>query len=104
MLTPVVLAGAVAASPGGPGVAVKADDASLTEPVVEQRSDGVSVVAMSKPPADLRFASTSMGPPPPAAVLGSGSFAAGASGLRIPAMALSAYRKAEQTMAAAAPG
>jgi membrane-bound lytic murein transglycosylase B len=104
VLTPVVLAGAVAASPGGPGVAVKADDASLTEPVVEQRSEGVSVVAMSKPPADLRFASTSMGPPPPAAVLGSGSFAAGASGLRIPAMALSAYRKAEQTMAAAAPG
>jgi membrane-bound lytic murein transglycosylase B len=104
VLTPVVLAGAVAASPGGPGVEVKADDTSLTEPVVEQRSEGVSVVAMSKPPADLRFASTSMGPPPPAAVLGSGSFAAGAGGLRIPAMALSAYRKAEQTMSAAAPG
>jgi len=104
VLTPVVLAGAVAASPGGPGVSVRTDDASVTQPVVEQRSEGVSVVAMSKPPADLRFASTSMGPPPPAAVLGTGSFAAGAAGLRIPAMALSAYRKAEQTMAAAAPG
>ncbi len=108
VLTPVVLAGAVAASPDGPGVAVKADDASLTEPVIEQRSEGVSVVAMAKPPADLRFASTTTGPPPPAAVLGTGigiaTGSVGTGGLRIPAMALSAYRKAEQTMVAAAPG
>ena len=102
VLTPVVLAGAVAATPNGPDVAVRADDPAIIDPAPEQRSEGVSVVAMTKPPADLRFGSATLGPPPPAAVLGTGSVGAG--GLRIPAMALSAYRKAEQTMAVAAPG
>lgn len=102
MLTPVVLAGAVAAAPSGLDVAVQADDPSLVDPALTERSEGVSVVAMAKPPADVRFGSTTLGPPPPAAVLGTGSV--GVTGLRIPAMALSAYRKAEQTMAVAAPG
>jgi len=103
VLTPVVLAGAVAAAPSGPEVAAQAEAAGLVDPVVEQRSEGVSVVAMTKPPADIRFGSASLGPAPPAAVLGIGG-SVGAGGLRIPAMALSAYRKAEQTMAVAAPG
>ncbi len=96
LLTPVVLAGAVAASPDRPA-AVPGGDASQLA-AAEPRSEGISVVAMAKPPADFRFAATTLGPPPPASVISS------VGGMRIPAMALSAYRKAEQTMAAAAPG
>lgn len=99
VLTPVVLAGAVAATPERPA-AVKADDANPLA-AAEERSEGVSVVAMSKPPADFRFAANALSPPPPAAVLSPVGGPVG--GLKIPAMALSAYRKAEQTMAAAAP-
>jgi membrane-bound lytic murein transglycosylase B len=102
VLTPVVLSGAVAASPNRPDVTVQTDDAGLVDPSLEQRSEGVSVVAMAKTPGDLRFGWAARGPPPPAAVLGIGGIGSG--GLRIPAMALSAYRKAEQTMAVAAPG
>jgi hypothetical protein len=54
---------------------------------------------MARPPADFRFAANTVySPPPPPAVVSA------VGGMRIPAMALSAYRKAEQTMAAAAPG
>ena len=98
MLTPIVLAGAVAAAPGGVGVPVKADDTTPIAAADQMQTDGVTVVAMAKPPADFRFAATTLGPPPPAAVVSS------AGGMRIPAMALTAYRKAEQTMAATAPG
>jgi membrane-bound lytic murein transglycosylase B len=100
VLTPVVLAGAVAATPERP-TAVKAEDVNPLA-AAEQRSEGVSVVAMTKPPADFRFAANALSPPPPAAVLSPAGGPVG--GLKIPAMALSAYRKAEQTMAAAAPG
>jgi membrane-bound lytic murein transglycosylase B len=100
MLTPVVLAGAVAAAPDRP-TAVKTDEVTPLAAAEQPRSEGVSVVAMSKPPADFRFAATALSPPPPAAVVT--PIGAMAGGLRIPAMALAAYRKAEQTMAAAAP-
>ncbi|MCW1958318.1 MAG: lytic murein transglycosylase, partial [Mycobacterium sp.] len=100
VLTPVVLAGAVAATPGHP-TAVKAEEVNPLA-AAEERSEGVSGVAMSKPPAVFRFAANALSPPPPAAVLGSAGTPVG--GLKIPAMALSAYRKAEQTMSAAAPG
>ena len=102
LLTPVVLAGAVAASPDRPAPAAKSADSAPLAAAEPPRTDGISVVAMAKPPADFRFASNTIGPPPPAAVLG--GVGAPVGGLRIPAMALSAYRKAEQTMAAAAPG
>ena len=98
VLTPIVLAGAVAAAPGGVGVPVKADDTAPIAAADQMQTDGVTVVAMAKPQADFRFAATTLGPPPPAAVVSS------AGGMRIPAMALTAYRKAEQTMAATAPG
>jgi hypothetical protein len=98
VLTPIVLAGAVAASPGNIGVPMAADDTAPLAMTEQVQTDGVAVVAMAKPPADFRFAATTLGPPPPAAVVSS------AGGMRIPAMALTAYRKAEQTMAATAPG
>ena len=106
MLTPVVLAGAVAASPDRPASApttttATADGAAAQAAAAEPRSEGVSVVAMAKQPEDFRFAANAISPPPPAAVLSPVGVASG--GMRIPAMALAAYRKAEQTMAAAAP-
>ncbi len=97
VITPVVLAGAVAASPGSVPQAAPADPAAQSAGA-QAGPQGLSVVAMAKPPANFRFAaSTGLGPPPPAAVINSGG------GMRIPAMALAAYRKAEQTMAVAAP-
>ena len=101
VLTPILLAGAVAASPGRTAVPVNSNDvtplASVQSPQPE--SHGVAVVAMARPPADFRFAANTVySPPPPPAVVSA------VGGMRIPAMALSAYRKAEQTMAAAAPG
>jgi len=101
VLTPILLAGAVAASPGRTAVPVNSNDvtplASVQSP--EPESHGVAVVAMAKPPADFRFAANTVySPPPPPAVVST------VGGMRIPAMALSAYRKAEQTMATAAPG
>lgn len=100
VLTPVVLAGAVSASPQRPA-ALKADDAKA-QAAAEPRSEGVAVVAMTKTPEDFHFAANVLSPPPPAAVLSPAGGPVG--GLRIPAMALTAYRKAEQTMAAASPG
>ena len=101
VLTPLMLAGAVAASPGYAGVPLNSSDvaplAAVTSPAPE--SHGITVVAMAKPPADFRFAATTgYSPPPPAAVVNA------VGGMRIPGMALAAYRKAEQTMATADPG
>ena len=97
VLTPIVLAGAVAAAPGVAEVPLVAGDPVPLAAADQEQSDGVAVVAMAKPPSDFRFAANTLGLPPPAAVISS------AGGMRIPAMALSAYRKAEQTMAASAP-
>ena len=98
VLTPVVLAGAVAAAPGGVGTSTPGDDMTAQAVAEPAHTEGASVVAMTKRPADFRFAATALGPPPPAAVISSPG------GMRIPAMALTAYRKAEQTMAATTPG
>jgi len=101
VLTPVLLAGAVAASPGRAGIPTNSNDITSLAAVesAQRESNGVAVVAMAKPPAEFRFAATSVySPPPPAAVVNA------VGGMRIPAMALSAYRKAEQTMATADPG
>jgi len=98
VITPVMLAGAVAAAPAR--VALPTGSGEVTplaeaEPAVSQ---GAAVVAMAKPPADFRFASTALSAPPPTAILNSPG------GMRIPAVALAAYRKAEQTMAVTDPG
>ena len=99
MLTPVVLAGAVAATPAVlPAHAPAPDVTPLAAAIPTVDTSGVAVVPMAKPPADFRFAASTLSPPPPAAVISSPG------GMRIPAVALSAYRKAEQTMAIAAPG
>jgi membrane-bound lytic murein transglycosylase B len=97
LITPVVLAGAVAAAPGNVGAAAHAVGSTpAVAPAPE--STGFAVVAAAKPPANFRFAATSSSLPPPAAVINSPG------GMRIPGMALSAYRKAEQAMSVASPG
>jgi membrane-bound lytic murein transglycosylase B len=101
VLTPLLLAGAVAASPGRAGIPISGSDVTPLVTVDEAQpvAQGVAVVALAKPPADFRIAAaTGFAPPPPAAVINA------TGGMRIPGMALSAYRKAEQTMATAAPG
>ncbi|MGK2869031.1 MAG: lytic transglycosylase domain-containing protein [Mycobacterium sp.] len=59
---------------------------------------GVSVVAAVKVPRPFQTAGTALSAPPPAAVVSSPG------NLRIPTVALNAYRNAEQMMASAAPG
>ena len=95
VITPVMLAGAVAAAPSRAGLTSTDGEAV---PAAATESTGAAVVAAAKPPANFRFAAGSSAPPPPAAVVNA------VGGMRIPAMALSAYRKAEQTMALTAPG
>ena len=100
VITPVVLAGAAAASPGRPaGLAASAPPAAAQSAEQPAEFQGAAVVAVAKTPTNLRFAGTMLAaPPPPAAVVNA------VGGMRIPGMALSAYRQAEQKMAATAPG
>lgn len=58
---------------------------------------GPAVVAVKRPPASMRIAAATASAPPPAGVVNSPG------ALGIPAMALSAYRNAEQMMAASSP-
>ena len=99
VLTPVVLAGAAAATPARLAQPVNRDDgAQVAAAAPAVGTTGAAVVAMAKPPADFRFGANTLSPPPPAAVISS------VGGMRVPAVALAAYRKAEQTMAVASPG
>jgi membrane-bound lytic murein transglycosylase B len=59
---------------------------------------GASVVAVTKTPTAFHIAAGNVSAPPPAAITNSPGT------LRIPSMALSAYRNAERMMAAASPG
>ena len=91
VLTPLMLAAAVgASSPSGPPLApVRADDVTplaAVAPSTPVDMSGPSVVAMAKTPAEMHVAVATMSAPPPAVVVS----APGA--LRIPAIALSAYR------------
>ncbi|ABM15265.1 Lytic transglycosylase, catalytic [Mycolicibacterium vanbaalenii PYR-1] len=100
VLTPLVLAGAVGAA--APSTTTPTRDSAVmplaaVAPSADDRS-GPSVVAVAKAPAPLRtVASTATAPPPPMILNSPGT-------LRIPSMALAAYRNAETTMAAAQPG
>ena len=98
VLTPIVLAGAVgAASPNAPTRDSAVMPMAAVAPSVNQQS-GVSVVAVTRAQAPFRtVASAASAPPPPVVVSSPGT-------LRIPSMALSAYRNAETMMAAAYPG
>ena len=100
-ITPLVFAGAVGASAPSPSAPVR--DAAVTPlaavaPPPGDRS-GASVVAVTKAPAAFHIASTAniSGPPPAAVVSSPGA-------LRIPMMALNAYRNTERMMASAYPG
>jgi membrane-bound lytic murein transglycosylase B len=100
VITPIILVGAVGAS--APSSAPVRDSAvtplAAVEPSPGSRS-GASVVAVTKAPTAFHIAAAAtVSAPPPAVVVNSPG------ALRIPAMALSAYRNAERMMAAADPG
>ena len=100
VITPIILAGAVGAS--APSSVTPVRDSAVTplaavEPSPGARS-GASVVAVTKTPTPFHIAAATVSAPPPAVVVNSPG------ALRIPAMALSAYRNAERMMAAAYPG
>ncbi len=100
VITPIMLVGAVAATPGRQGAPMR--DAEVT-PLAsvsssQKGSSGPIVVALSKAPSNFHFAAPQLSAPPPAVVVNSPG------AMRIPSMAITAYRNAEQTMAVAAPG
>jgi membrane-bound lytic murein transglycosylase B len=97
VLVPLVLAGAVGAS--APSLRATVDDNGITPLAsVARTGDGATVVAAIKGPAPFHIAAANSSAPPPSVVVNSpGS-------LRIPAMALNAYRNAESMMAGAYPG
>ena len=99
VLVPIVLLLAVGASAPTPRHAV-ADDGITPLAAVARTGDdaGVVVVSAPVPPTPFRFAMANLSAPPPPIVLNS------TGSLRIPAIALSAYRNAERMMAAAYPG
>ncbi|HEX5142328.1 MAG TPA: lytic murein transglycosylase, partial [Mycobacterium sp.] len=104
VLTPLVLAGAVgAAGPGAPAPKRQSTDitplaAIAVVPAPPVDMSGPTVVAVAKPPSSFRIGATTAVAPPPAMVVS----APGA--LRIPSVALAAYRNAESIMARAVPG
>lgn len=101
VITPVILVGAVAGSAQDPSAPVR--DPAVTPLAAVQSSQqqtnraGASVVAVTRTPTMFHIAATTASAPPPAAIVNSPGT------LRIPAMALSAYRNAERMMAAADP-
>lgn len=98
VVTPIILAGAVGASAPSPITPVR--NSAVTPLAAVEPSpgagSGVSVVAVTKTPTAFHIAAAN-GSAPPAVVVNSPGT------LRIPAMALSAYRNAERMMAAAYP-
>jgi len=100
VLTPIVLVGAVAATPGRQSTPVRGTEVTPLAAVSSSPdgSSGAMVVALSKPPTDFHIAAATLSAPPLAVVVSSPG------AMRIPAMALAAYRNAEQMMAAAEPG
>lgn len=101
VLTPLMLAGAVGGSPPSAHGGASRDSAVMPMAAVEvapaDRS-GASVVAVAKNPTPLRVAGVTASAPPPSAVVNAPGT------LRIPSMALAAYRNAESMMATAYPG
>jgi membrane-bound lytic murein transglycosylase B len=99
IIAPLVLAGAVGAS--SPTLQHSVSNAAVTPLAAVENThrnpSGPSVVAVKKAPSSFHIAASTVSSPPPAMVVNSpGS-------LKIPAMALSAYRNAERMMAAAVP-
>ena len=100
MLTPIVLAGAVGAAPSRLNAPVYDTDVTPLAAVSPSHGDssGATVVALTKQPSNFRVAAATVSAPPPPIVLNSPG------AMRIPAVALAAYRNAESAMATAAPG
>ncbi|MGD9620252.1 MAG: lytic transglycosylase domain-containing protein [Mycolicibacterium sp.] len=99
VLTPLVLAGAVGAS--APTIKPASDSAVLPLAAVQSSpadGSGASVVAIAKTPTPFHTVGGRPSSPPPSAVVNSPG------ALRIPSMALAAYRNAESMMATAFPG
>jgi membrane-bound lytic murein transglycosylase B len=100
-LAPLVLGAAVAASPGPATVGPAPRDTVVPLAAVapnRQGPSGPSVVSVARPPVSFHIAEASIvAPPPPLAVVNS------VGSLRIPAIALAAYRNAERIMALADP-
>ena len=96
IISPLILAGAVGASSPMP-----VRDAAVTPLAAVSSSagnrSGASVVAVTETPSAFHIAAATISAPPPSAVVNSPG------ALRIPAIAVSAYRNAERMMAAAAP-
>ena len=100
VLAPIVLIGAVGASAPAPRHVVTADGYMPLAAVEHTGEDsGPKVIAAPKPLKPLRFISApaATSPPPPPIVM------APVGNLRIPAMALKAYRNAERMMSSAYP-
>ncbi|BBX72527.1 lytic murein transglycosylase [Mycobacterium shinjukuense] len=102
VITPLVFAGAVAgAGPSFPGRTPPARTAVTPIAAVSASATGGSgpvVVAVKRPPPGFRVAAATMSAPPPPLIVNSPG------ALGIPIMALTAYRNAEQKMAATEPG
>jgi membrane-bound lytic murein transglycosylase B len=96
IISPLILAGAVGASAPTP-----VRDSAVTPLAAVSSSagnrSGASVVAVTKTPTGFHIAAATITAPPPSAVVNSPG------ALRIPAIALSAYRNSERMMAAAYP-
>ena len=99
VIVPLILLLAVGASaPASKHAVADAGITPLAAVAHTGENSGVVVVAAPRSPTPLRFATAALSAPPPPVVLSSQG------GLRIPAMALSAYRNAERMMASAYPG
>ncbi|HUO36580.1 MAG TPA: lytic murein transglycosylase [Mycobacterium sp.] len=97
VLAPLVLAGAVAAAPG-PDTVRAAGVVPMAAVTPKPNPSGPADVYLARPPASFHVAVASIiAPPPPLAVVNS------VGSLRIPAIALAAYRNAERMMALADP-
>jgi membrane-bound lytic murein transglycosylase B len=100
VIAPLILVGAASASAPSPVAPIRHRAVTPLAAVEPSPGDptGTSVVAATKTPIAFHIAAATISAPPPPVVVNSpGS-------LRIPAIALSAYRSAEQTMATADPG
>jgi membrane-bound lytic murein transglycosylase B len=99
VIVPLVLLLAVGASAPTPTHAVADDGITPLAAVAHTGEDsGVVVIAAPRAPTPFRFAAATLSaPPPPIIVSAPGT-------LKIPAIALSAYRNAERMMASAYPG
>ncbi|BBU21758.1 hypothetical protein MYXE_15470 [Mycobacterium xenopi] len=103
LITPLMFAGAVgAAAPRFPGPAPATRDTGITPVAAVTRSGAdlsrPTVIAVTRRPSRFRVAAATLSAPPPAFVVNTPGV------LGIPKMALSAYRNAEQIMAASDPG